>query len=83
MRWIYLAQCWLSAPFHKSRLTLGALQLHCLVLLARQTNYVGPELVWVRKYGAIICFSVAAERVTQQITVAREAFYWQRMPYGL
>ena len=47
MRWIYLAQSWLSAPFHKSRLTYSTLQLHCLILLARQTNYVGPELVWI------------------------------------
>ena len=47
MGWIYLAQAWLSAPFHKSRLSYTALQLHCLILLARQTNYVGPELVWI------------------------------------
>ena len=40
-----VAQSWHSAPFQKSRMTHSGLQLHCLLLLARQTNYVGPELV--------------------------------------
>ena len=41
----FIAQSWHSAPFQKSRMTHSGLQLHCLLLLARQTNYVGPELV--------------------------------------
>ncbi|KAI2899259.1 transcriptional regulator family: Fungal Specific TF [Aspergillus niger] len=45
--WIYTAQTWLSAPLEKSRLTLGGIQLHCLLLLARQVNQVGADLIWI------------------------------------
>ncbi|PWY90928.1 hypothetical protein BO70DRAFT_384522 [Aspergillus heteromorphus CBS 117.55] len=45
--WIYTAQTWLSSPFEKSRLDIDTLQLHCLLLIARQTNAVGSDLVWL------------------------------------
>lgn len=45
--WIYAAHSWLSAPFHKARLNIDLLQVHCLLLLVRQTNSAGPELVWI------------------------------------
>ena len=45
--WIYTAQTWLSAPIQKGRLSIVGLQVHCLLLLARQTNFVGPDLVWI------------------------------------
>lgn len=44
---IHVAQGWLSAPFEKDRLTLDGIQIHCLLLLARQVNRVGADLVWV------------------------------------
>ena len=47
LEWIYAAQSWLSAPFQKGRLSVTGLQVHCLLLLARETNFVGPELVWI------------------------------------
>lgn len=47
LSWVYTAQSWLSAPFEKSRLNLSGLQVHCLLLLARQTNTVGSDLVWI------------------------------------
>ncbi|KAJ9368044.1 transcriptional regulator family: Fungal Specific TF [Paecilomyces variotii] len=45
--WIDIAQTWLSGPIEKNRLTLDGLQIHCLLLLARQTNYVGADLTWI------------------------------------
>ena len=47
LHWIYAAQSWLSAPFEKSRLNLTGLQVHCLLLLARQTSSAGSDLVWI------------------------------------
>ncbi|KAL2071166.1 hypothetical protein VTL71DRAFT_12401 [Oculimacula yallundae] len=46
-QWIYTAQAWLDSPFQKSRITLQGLQVHCLLLLARQTNAVGSDLIWI------------------------------------
>lgn len=46
-QWVYAAQSWMSAPFEKVRLNLSGLQVHCLVLIARQTTGVGGDLVWI------------------------------------
>jgi hypothetical protein len=46
-QWVYAAQSWMSAPFEKGRLNLSGLQVHCLVLLARQATGVGGDLVWI------------------------------------
>ncbi|GAD98710.1 C6 transcription factor, putative [Paecilomyces variotii No. 5] len=45
--WIDIAQSWLSGPIEKNRLTLDGIQIHCLLLLARQVNYVGADLTWI------------------------------------
>ncbi|THC98272.1 hypothetical protein EYZ11_002274 [Aspergillus tanneri] len=45
--WIHWAQTWLSAPLEKDRLTIQGLQIHCLLLLARQVHRVGADLVWI------------------------------------
>lgn len=45
-RWIYAAQTWLAGPLEKDRLSAGALQVHCLLILARQVFSVGGDLVW-------------------------------------
>lgn len=45
--WIYIAQTWLSAPLEKDRLTLKGIQINCLLLLSRQVNRIGADLVWV------------------------------------
>jgi hypothetical protein len=46
-QWVYMAQSWLSTPFEKSHISLSGIQIHCLLLLARQVNAVGGDLVWV------------------------------------
>lgn len=45
--WIHVAQNWVSAPIEKDRLSLDGLQVYYLLLLARQVNYVGADLVWI------------------------------------
>ncbi|KAI2733495.1 transcriptional regulator family: Fungal Specific TF [Penicillium roqueforti] len=45
--WINIAQTWLSAPLEKDRLTLKGIQIYCLLLLSRQVNRIGADLVWV------------------------------------
>ncbi|KAL7629864.1 hypothetical protein AAE478_001387 [Parahypoxylon ruwenzoriense] len=47
MQWVNEAQCWLITPIPKSRLTITCLQNMLLLLLARQTASVGPDLIWI------------------------------------
>lgn len=46
-QWIYVAQSWLSSPSEKSRINLAGVQIHCLLLLARQTNAIDGDLTWI------------------------------------
>lgn len=69
--WIYAAQSWLSAPVEKSRLNLTGLQVHCLLLLARQTNSVGSDLVWISA-GALL-------RTAMQMGLHRDPRHFPRM----
>lgn len=45
--WINTVETWLSSPFEKARLSIGGVQVHCLLLVARQTNYLARELIWI------------------------------------
>lgn len=47
IQWIYEAQTWVSNPESKSRLTLHALQIDVLLLIAREIADVGGETIWV------------------------------------
>lgn len=44
--WVYAAQSWLSGPLEKDRLSISALQIDCLTILARQIFSIGADLVW-------------------------------------
>jgi hypothetical protein len=47
-KWIFAAQSWLSqSPFEKSRLNISGLQVHCLLLLARQALGIVGDLIWI------------------------------------
>ena len=46
-KWIQAAQTWLSGPLKKDRLDVSGLQIHCLLILARQIFCVGADLVWL------------------------------------
>lgn len=45
--WIHAVQTWMTSPFEKSRVNLTAVQIHCLLLLARQACAVSGDLVWI------------------------------------
>lgn len=45
--WLHISQTWLSAPVEKNRLTIKGIQIHLLLLLARQINRVGADIVWI------------------------------------
>ncbi|KAH8812854.1 hypothetical protein F5884DRAFT_786548 [Xylogone sp. PMI_703] len=47
VHWIYEAQNWVSKPEFKSRLNIQSLQIHILLLLAREAVNVGGELIWI------------------------------------
>ncbi|KAI0423587.1 hypothetical protein F5Y09DRAFT_209519 [Xylaria sp. FL1042] len=46
-QWIYTTQAWLSGPLEKDRLDVHGLQIHCLLMLARQIFSIGGDLVWM------------------------------------
>ncbi|KAI1748286.1 fungal-specific transcription factor domain-containing protein [Xylaria castorea] len=46
-QWLYAAQEWLSGPMEKNRLNMDGIQVHCLLILARQILSVGGDLSWV------------------------------------
>ncbi|KFY08253.1 hypothetical protein V492_06396 [Pseudogymnoascus sp. VKM F-4246] len=46
-QWVHRGQAWVSGPFGKDSLNLSGLQIQCLLLLARHTNNVGPDLTWI------------------------------------
>jgi hypothetical protein len=54
LQWISAAQSWLGAPSQKSRINLTGLQIHCLLLVSRQVNGLGADLVWISA-GSLLC----------------------------
>ncbi|KAH6673046.1 fungal-specific transcription factor domain-containing protein [Halenospora varia] len=46
IQWIYTAQFWLASPNEKSRLRTAAIQVECLLLLARSIYNIGADLLW-------------------------------------
>lgn len=47
-KWIFAGQQWLSdLPSEKSRLCISGLQVHCLLILARQAHGIVGDLAWV------------------------------------
>lgn len=45
--WLSVVQSWLSSPMEKSRLNITGLQIHCLLLLAKQTNALAGDFIWM------------------------------------
>ncbi|KAL1862098.1 hypothetical protein Plec18170_000922 [Paecilomyces lecythidis] len=70
--WIDIAQTWLSGPIEKNRLTLDGLQIYCLLLLARQVNYVGADLTWISG-GSLMCMAM-------QMGLHRDPNHLREMP---
>ncbi len=46
-KWIFAVQAWLASPLEKGRLHMSAVQIHCLLLIARQSNAISDDLVYI------------------------------------
>lgn len=46
-KWVFYAQTWLFESLDKARLTLRTIQIHCLLLLARQVTRLQADLAWI------------------------------------
>ena len=53
-QWIYEAQFWLAPP-EKSRMNFAALQIMCLLHLARETCGIGGDLTWISSGSLMRC----------------------------
>jgi hypothetical protein len=61
--WVFSAQTWTSGLFEKKLLNISILQIHCLLLLARQITGVGVDLIWIPSGNLIrIAFSMGFHR---------------------
>jgi hypothetical protein len=61
-QWFISSQSWASALFDKEQLNLSIIQVNCL-LLARQTNSVGVDLIWIPTGNLLrIAFSMGFHR---------------------
>ncbi|ERT03438.1 uncharacterized protein SPSK_08313 [Sporothrix schenckii 1099-18] len=47
VRWYYAAQTWFSEPEFKAHLTMQVLQIHILLLFAREATGIGGALIWI------------------------------------
>jgi Fungal specific transcription factor domain len=62
-KWVISSQSWASALFDKEQLNLSTIQINCLLLLARQTNSVGVDLIWIPTGNLLrIAFSMGFHR---------------------
>ncbi|CAK7214909.1 hypothetical protein SEUCBS140593_002349 [Sporothrix eucalyptigena] len=47
VRWFYTAQAWFAEPEYKAHLTMQILQIHLLLLFAREATGIGGALIWI------------------------------------
>ncbi|KAH7163548.1 hypothetical protein B0J13DRAFT_616132 [Dactylonectria estremocensis] len=53
MQWVHEAQLWLLLPPEKSRMTIGGIQIMCMLTIAKATCAVGQDLTWVAAGGLV------------------------------
>ncbi|KIW26575.1 uncharacterized protein PV07_09659 [Cladophialophora immunda] len=70
-QWLYAAQEWLSGPLKKSRISIGSLQVQCLLILARQALSVGGDTAWI-SMGLVV-------RTAMQMGLHRDPKHFKRM----
>ncbi|KFY92776.1 hypothetical protein V498_04746 [Pseudogymnoascus sp. VKM F-4517 (FW-2822)] len=46
-KWIFAALAWLSTPFEKAKLHISAIQIQCLLIIARQYCSISGDVVWI------------------------------------
>ena len=73
-KWTFAAQSWLSqSPLEKHRLNISGLQIHCLLLLARQACGIVGDLIWIST-GALM-------RAAFNMGLHRDPKYFPRMTF--
>jgi hypothetical protein len=70
-QWLYVAQEWLSGPMKKNRISIGSLQVQCLLILARQVLAVGGDIVWI-SLGTVV-------RTAMQMGLHRDPKHFKKM----
>lgn len=67
-QWVHAAQMWLSGPLEKDRLEVSGIQIHCLVILARQLVSIGGDLIWM-SMGSLIhrAMQIGLHRSSRQL----------------
>jgi len=70
-QWVHAAQEWLSGPVKKNRISVGSLQVQCLLILARQALAVGGDVVWI-SMGTVV-------RTAMQMGLHRDPKHFKRM----
>ncbi|KAF2417649.1 hypothetical protein EJ08DRAFT_673615 [Tothia fuscella] len=70
--WIEAAQNWLAGPVKKDRRNITGVQVHCLLILARQLFSIGGGLVWM-SMGTLM-------NTAMQIGLHRDPKYLPTMP---
>ncbi|KAF7544892.1 hypothetical protein G7Z17_g9600 [Cylindrodendrum hubeiense] len=53
MQWVHEAQLWLLLPPEKSRMTIGGIQIMCMLSIAKATCAIGQDLTWITTGGLI------------------------------
>ncbi|KAI0469412.1 hypothetical protein F4859DRAFT_488068 [Xylaria cf. heliscus] len=71
-QWLYAAQSWVSGPMEKDRLNMDCMQVHCLLILARQVLSVGGDLSWVAM-GVLL-------RTAMQLGLHRDPVHFDHLP---
>ncbi|KAI1736375.1 fungal-specific transcription factor domain-containing protein [Xylaria scruposa] len=70
-QWLYTAQEWLSGPMEKDRLSIDSIQVHCLLILARQVLSVSGDLSWI-SMGTLL-------RTAMQLGLHRDPRHFQQI----
>ncbi|KAI0550380.1 fungal-specific transcription factor domain-containing protein [Xylaria curta] len=70
-QWLYTAQEWLSGPMEKDRLSIDSIQVHCLLVLARQVLSVSGDLSWI-SMGTLL-------RTAMQLGLHRDPRHFQQI----
>ena len=62
-QWVSAIQGWAGTLFDKEQLNLSTIQINCLLLIARQTNSIGVDLIWIPTGNLLrIAFSMGFHR---------------------
>ncbi|KAE9370274.1 hypothetical protein N431DRAFT_442125 [Stipitochalara longipes BDJ] len=62
-QWVSSSQAWTGTLFDKEQLNISTIQINCLLLIARQINSIGIDLIWIPTGNLLrIAFSMGFHR---------------------